>query len=174
MYQAIQDDWNAYDAMDPMERLYLSSTPGSCTREFDDWEALEQFVGQRIPNPLEDLDSLEKGNWAAAPAGFNGGARFHIFFSGTREGQILAVDVQSGYRRGDIRVSLNASPTGGRTQSSPAYQIISDEGDGFEARTITVHSGTIEYTLRAMGEPGTGAELTSLLQELIPYFEEIA
>ena len=174
MYQAIRDSWNAYDAMDPMERLYLSSTPGSCTREFEDWEALERFVGQSIPNPLEDLDSLEKGNWAAAPVGFNGGARFHISFSGTREGQILAVNVQSGYRRGDIRVSLNASPTGRRTQSGSAYQIISDEGDGFEARTITVHSGTIEYTLRAMGEPGTGAELISLLQELIPHFEEIA
>ena len=33
--------------------------------------------------------------------------------------------------------------------------------------------GSVAYTIRALGDPGTGEELTSLLEELLPYFEEI-
>ena len=172
LYQAIADNWKAYDALSRTEQQLLSSTPGFCTRDFDDWASVEQFVGRTIPNPLEGLDTLEKGNWAAAPVGFNGGTRFHVSFSGTREGQVQAVYVQSGYRRGDIRVTLKASlPADLQAQPHPAGQIISDEGDAFEARTVSVSCDGITYTLRAMGDPGTGEELMALLQELLVNFD---
>ena len=172
LYQAVRDDWIAHDAMDEFDRLASSKTPGSCAREFDSWAEVEAFVGMEIANPLEGLESLEKGNWAAAPEGYNGGSRFYVTFSGTREGQIQSVNVQSGYHRGDLRVALDASlPADGQAQPLPAGQILHEDGDGWEARTVTVYSGNVEYTLRAMGDPGTGDELTALLQELLPYFE---
>ena len=172
LYQAVRDDWIAYDAMDEFDRLASSKTPGICAREFDSWAEVEAFVGMEIANPLEGLESLEKGNWAAAPEGYNGGSRFYVTFSGTREGQIQSVNVQSGYHRGDLRVALDASlPADGQAQPLPAGQILHEDGDGWEARTTSLIRGPIEYTLRVMGDPGTGDELTALLQELLPCFE---
>ena len=174
LHQAIRDDWNSYEAMSEFDRLASSKTPGFCTREFDSWDMVEQFIGRSVPNPLESLDTLEKGNWAAAPEGFNGGARFYVTFSGSRSGQVQSVTVASGYRRGDIRVSLKAylcpDDAAGK---QPTFRIIPDVGDAFEARTVTVYGGNAAYTLRAMGDPGTGEELQVLLEELLPCFDAL-
>ena len=64
-------------------------------------------------------------------------------------------------------------PSEQQTLNHTAGQIIHDEGDGFEAQTVTVSCGNAEYTLRATGDPGSGNQLTALLEELLPYFEEI-
>lgn len=174
LQQAVVEDWRSYDSMEPFDRLASSKIPGSCTREFGSWADVEQFIGMKIPNPLEELGILEKGNWAAAPLGFNFASRFYVTWSGTREGVVQQLNVQSGYRQGDLRVSLNISfPSEQQTQNHTPGQIIHDEGDGFEAQTVTVSCGNAEYTLRAMGDPGSGNQLTALLEELLPYFEEI-
>lgn len=80
----------------------------------------------------------------------------------------------SGYRRGDIRVSLKAylcpDDAAGK---QPTFRIIPDVGDAFEARTVTVYGGNAAYTLRAMGDPGTGEELQVLLEELLPCFDAL-
>lgn len=173
LHQALRDSWTAYDSMPPMMQLAFSTLPGSCIRDFDRWDDLEQFLGVRISNPLEKLEHLEKGNWAAMPEGYNGASRFHVTFQGTREGQVKKLQVASGYRRDEIRVGVRAeiyaqSPEGG---SEPV--ITSDSGDDYEARTATLVCGSIQYSIRVMGEPGTGNSLNTLLQELLPYFEEL-
>ena len=55
LYQALSADWAAYDALSWENQMALSHLPGWCSRDFDDWEAVEQLVGMTIPNPLEKL-----------------------------------------------------------------------------------------------------------------------
>ena len=172
--QAVQELWRAYDAMSEFDRLASSTMPGSGTREYDEWTAVEQFVGREIPNPLEALDSLEKGNWAAAPVGYNGGSRFYVSFHGTRDGQVQRVAVDSGYRRDGMRVAVKAELHSDSPENARSTEITADSGEEYEARTATLTRGSLEYTLRVMGDPGTGEALQALLEELLPYFEEIS
>lgn len=174
LHQAIRDSWTAYDSMPPMMQLASSTLPGSCIRDFDRWEDVEQFVGVTIPNPLEKLNHLEKGNWAAAPEGYNGGSRFHVTFQGTRDGQVQNLTVEAGYRIKDQRITMTAQLCGDPEIAAPGWSVISpDSGEGYEARTGMLTLGAVQYTVRVMGEPGTGDSLDALLQALMPYFEEI-
>lgn len=176
MHRVLQEDWNAYESMSEFDRLASSKTPGCCTREFDNWADVEQFVGMAIPNPLEELNSLDKGNLAAMPVGYNGASRFHITWTGTREGYVNRVQIQSGYRRGDMRVcistELRSDSTVDITGSKPL--ITPDSSERYEARTGTLIRSPIEYRIEVLGEPGTGDKLAQLLDELLCYFDEIA
>lgn len=173
--QALQEHWRTYDAMSEFDRLASSQTPGYCTRAFDSWTDVENFVGMDIPNPLEELDSLEKGNWAAMPTGYNGSSRFYITWTGTREGHVNWVQVQSGYRRGDLRVCISTELRSDFTVDNTGHKplITQDSGEGYEARTGTLIREPIAYSIRVLGEPGTGDELAELLEELLPYFDAI-
>ena len=171
LQQALLDDWIAYESMSARQKLLSSTTPGSCAREFDDWTAVEQFVGMTIPNPLDGLDSLENGNWAAAPEGYNGASRYFITWYGTRDGTVQWVQIQSGYRRGELRVTVTAKIKPESHFSDPI--ITADSGAEYEARTAELTRGCVQYTIRVMGDPGTGDALTALLEELLPYYEEL-
>ena len=174
LHQAIRDSWTAYDSMSPMMQLASSTLPGSCTRDFDRWDDVEQFVGVTIPNPLETLDHLVKGNWAAAPEGYNGGSRFHVTFQGTREGQVQQLTVVAGYRLDDLRMTMTAQLCGDLPISPPGESVFSpNSGEGYEARTGMLTCGNIQYTLRVLGDPGTGDRVSELLQELRSYFEDL-
>jgi hypothetical protein len=174
LHQAIRDSWTAYDSISPMMQLASSTLPGSCTRDFDRWEDVEQFLGVTIPNPLEKLDHLEKGNWAAAPEGYNGGSRFHVTFQGSRDGQVQNLTVEAGYRTKDQRITMTAQLCGDPEIAAPSWSVISpDSGEGYEARTGMLTRGAVQYTVRVMGEPGTGDRVSELLQELRSYFEDL-
>ena len=171
LQQALLDDWIAYESMSARQKLLSSTTPGSCAREFDDWTAVEQFVGMTIPNPLDGLDSLENGNWAAAPEGYNGASRYFITWYGTRDGTVQWVQIQSGYRRGELRVTVTAKIKPESHFSDPI--ITADSGAEYEARTAELTRGCVQYTIRVMGDPGTRDALMTLLQELVPYYEAL-
>ena len=174
LHQAIRDSWTAYDSMPPMMQMASSTLPGSCTRDFDRWDDVEQFVGVTISNPLEKLDHLEKGNWAAAPEGYNGGSRFHVTFQGTREGQVQQLTVVAGYRLDDLRMTMTAQLCGDLPISPPGESVFSpNSGEGYEARTGMLTCGNIQYTLRVLGDPGTGDRVSELLHELRSYFEDL-
>jgi hypothetical protein len=58
--------------------------------------------------------------------------------------------------------------------AAPGWSVISpDSGEGYEARTGMLTRGAVQYTVRVMGEPGTGDSLDELLRALMPYFEAI-
>lgn len=173
LIQAVKDDWIAYEALSPEARSASSKTPGYCAREFDNWAEVVEFVGMEVANPLEGLQTLEKGNWAAAPVGYNGGSRFYVSFSGTREGHVQQVTINSGYRRDGMRVGVKAEIYSDSPSSTPSGVITEDSGDAYEARTASLIRDPIQYTIRVMGELGTGDELMALLQELLPYFDEM-
>ena len=192
MRQLLQEDWDSYAAMS-REALFASShTPGYCTREFGSWTEVEAFVGMELENPLEELQTLEKGNWAAAPEGFNGADRFYVTWYGTSDGQVEWVAIDSGYRRGGLRVGVkmsvysessqteNGGPVSSAEQRREDYLACETDGgtvysrdssETYEARQGVLARGSVLYTVRVMGELGTGEELELLLKELIPYFE---
>lgn len=194
LHQAAEADWDAYNALSELDRMASSHLPGYCTREFGDWTEVEKFVGLELPNPLEELETLEKGNWAAAPLGYNGAERFHVSWYGTADGHVQWVQVDSGYRRGELRVGVytmlysdpveSKSPEKGwsvehqrlaylegHTDGATAYT--ADSGEAYEALQGMLDRGHALYTVRVMGELGTADELDALLQELLPYFEEL-
>ena len=176
LYQALREDWDSYAALSWEERMFSSHLPGHCAREFDDWAAVEQFVGMKLPNPLESLSSLEKGNWAGMPEGYNGGSRFYVTFYGTREGQVQWVKIECGYRRDKLRVceSLKLTPDSLEHPQDSDPVFTADSGLEYEGCTGTLNRGPIEYEIRVTGGLGTGNELSAVLDDLLPYFEEIS
>lgn len=194
LYQALEEEWDAYNAMSEMDRMASSHLPGHCYREFGDWAEVEAFLGLELPNPLEELETLEKGNWAAAPLGFNGAERFHISWYGTADGHVQWVQVDSGYRRGELRVGVSATLYSDPAESISPEKVWSVEqqrldyldqnpdgatgfstdcGDEYEAIQGMLARGHALYTIRVMGKLGTAGEIDALLQELLPYFEEL-
>lgn len=194
LYRALEADWDAYNALSELDRMASSHLPGYCTREFGDWDEVEAFVGLEFPNPLEGIETLEKGNWAAAPRGYNGAERFHVSWYGTADGHVQWVQVDSGYRRGELRVGVNTtlysdpaerkSPEKGwsveherldylEQDTDGAAVISTDSGEAYEAIQGMLARGHALYTVRVMGERGSTDEINALLQELLPYFEEL-
>ena len=58
--------------------------------------------------------------------------------------------------------------------SPPGESVFSpNSGEGYEARTGMLTCGNIQYTLRVLGDPGTGDRVSELLQELRSYFEDL-
>ena len=194
LHQATQEDWLSFQALSKEEQLASSKMPGSCSREFDDWAEVEKFVGISIPNPLEGLETLEKGCWAGTPVGYNGASRFYVTWYGTQDGHVQWLQIDSGYRRGDVRVCVNAAlysdPPGGsdlEAASSIGQRrllylsqcpngetvITEDSGEEYEACTGTLARSSVLYSIRVIGQRGTADALLELLNELLPYFEAL-
>lgn len=194
MYEALEADWAAWRALSHEAQMLSSRMPGYCTREFEDWTAVEEFVGLELKNPLEPLETLEKGNWAAAPEGFNGAARFYVTFCGTEAGHVVWVQIDCGYRRDDTRICLNLSlysdvPEGQTADKgwsvehqrlfwleNSAYGapvLTSDSGDGYTARQALLARGNVLYTLRVLAEPGEEDALSELLSALLKHFTSL-
>lgn len=194
LYQALKADWDAYNALSELDRMASSHLPGCCYREFGDWAEVEAFVGLELPNPLEELETLEKGNWAAAPLGFNGAERFHVSWYGTVDGHVQGVQIDSGYRRGELRVGVYTAVYSDPAESISPEKVWSVEqqrldyleqnpdgatgfstdcGEEYEAIQGMLARGHALYTVRVMGKLGSTDEIDALLQELLPYFEEL-
>ena len=194
LQQALQEEFDAYLAMSREQQISSSTMPGFCMRDFDDWNSVEEFVGFPIPNPLETLEGLEHGCWAGTPVGYNGASRFHITWYGNPEGHVHWLTVDSGYRQDGMRICVSASVYADPPenisydkgwsieherlrylQSCPNGEtlIVAEPGEEYEARTGYLARGPILYSIRVIGEHGTGDAAQALLQELLPHFEEI-
>ena len=194
LYQALADEWAGYAALSREERMASSHLPGWCSREFDEWEAVEQFVGLTIPNPLEELELLEKGTYVGMPLGFMNAPRFSVAWYGTQDGHVEWVQINSGYRSGNIRVCLETALYSDSPESksrergwSVEHQrldyleeregdraVIAPDGDSaYDTCAATLARGYALYTIRVIGEPGTQEEVYTVLEQLLPAVEEI-
>ena len=123
IYDEIAEDWKKYDAMDEMERMTSSHAAGVCGNSFRTWQEATAFVGAQPWNPLEDKTWLEnlkpKQNDSTHQNGEtqqNDGTQqteatqqtdvdqsdrqslnYSATFSGTREGELLSLILQSDY-----------------------------------------------------------------------------
>ena len=111
IYDMIAEDWKQRDAMDEMERMTSSHAPGVCGKSFGTWEEATEFVGVHPWNPLESKEWMED----LKPEQIDGTQQteatqqtdvdqedsqrlnYSVTFSGTREGELLSLILQSDY-----------------------------------------------------------------------------
>jgi len=175
IYEALEKEWAAWDAKDEIQKLVSSHLPGGCYKNFGTWEECEAFLGFDVFNPLEESDWLEKATYVGMPEGYNEAPRFHVSFYGTSDGKVEWIFVESGYRSGEIRITVNAqvvvdSPTDEKENEEPL--ITTDSGERYVASTAVLTHGPITYNIRVIGEPGMQSEVRETLEQILPYFED--
>ena len=123
IYDMIAEDWKQRDAMDEMERMTSSHAPGVCGKSFGTWEEATEFVGVHPWNPLESKEWMKDlkprqndGTHQNGETQQNDGTQqleatqqtdgnqadcnslnYSVTFSGTREGELLSLILQSDY-----------------------------------------------------------------------------
>lgn len=188
VYDALEENWTAWEAVDELERMLSSTLPGHCAQEFDSWAQCADFLGPSIPDPAADCGWLEEATYAGMPLEASDAPRVKAEWYGTREGQVEWVSVQSGWRDGAVRVMVSAALYGTRAEDMP-----SDKGWGTElARqayleaaeagtpVVTAESGaswcsvqaehargSVLYTIRAVGESGTEEQVRTSLNRVL-------
>lgn len=51
VYDALEENWTAWEAVDELERMLSSTLLGHCAQEFDSWAQCADFLGPSIPGP---------------------------------------------------------------------------------------------------------------------------
>lgn len=172
IYAALQADWDAWDAKSDMEKAISSRMPGHIYKGFDTWAECEEFLGFELFNPLENSE-FEKGSYVGMQEGFNGASRFYVSVCGTKEGEVEWIMVDSGYRDGDIRITVNAHIYPDAPQKDIGEQMITeDSGERYVATSKTVVLGPVVYGIRVIGDVNQWEEVRATLKKVLPYFEE--
>ena len=109
VYNDLQREWDSWNLLSRESKMFSSHLPGYCQRSFDDWAECETFLGFFIPNPVEECTWLEQATYVAMPAGFMDAPRIQASWYGTEDAHVEWISVQSGYRNGDIRVTIDAT-----------------------------------------------------------------
>ena len=172
IYAALQADWDVWDAKNDMEKAISSRMPGRIYMSFDTWAELEEFLGFELVNPLENGE-FEKGSYVGMPEGFNDASRFYVSVCGTKEGEVEWIFVDSGYRDGDVRITVNAHICPDKPSEAIGEQMITeDSGERYVATSKTEVLGPVVYNIRVIGEPNQWEEVRATLKKVLPYFEE--
>ncbi len=172
MYAALQADWDAWNAKDDVQKAISSRMPGYIYKSFDTWAECEEFLGFELFNPLENSE-FEKGSYVGMQEGFNGASRFYVSFSGTNEGEVEWIFVDSGYRDGDVRITVSAHIYPDDPQKNIGEQMITeDSGERYVATSKTVVLGPVIYNIRVIGEANQWKDVRETLAKVLPYFEE--
>lgn len=172
VYDALEEEWSAWNKKDEMERMLSSHIPGICYKNFDTLEECEEFLGFCMSSPLEDSD-FEKASFVGMPEGHNDAPRFYVSFYGENPEQVQWISVDSGYRDGDIRITVNAQvyvDTPLEVPEAPELSITEDSGGQFVANSVTIIQGPVIYNIRVIGDPNHKEEVKETLQKVIECF----
>ena len=172
-YDALAADWSAWNAKDEWQKVISSHLPGACYKQFDTWAECEEFLGFPVWNPLED-SKFEKASYVGTPVDREV-PRFYVNFYGPNGEQVDWISVESGYRDGDIRITVNAkilvdTPKDARDGREPV--ITEDSGESYVAREASVEQGAITYRIRVIGEKNAWDAVRATMEKVLPYFEE--
>lgn len=171
VFTALRADWDAWDAKSEMEQMLSSRMPGHIYKGFDTWAECEEFLGFELFNPLEDSE-FEKGSYVGMQEGFNGASRFYVSVCGTKEGEVEWIFVDSGYRDGDIRITVNAHIYPDAPPKDIGEQMLTeDSGERYVATSKTVALGPVVYNIRIIGDVGEWDAVRATLKTVLPYFE---
>ena len=174
IYDALEKEWDAWNAKSEEQKLFSSHLPGICYKQFDTWAECEEFLGFEVFNPLEDSE-FEKGSYVGMPVDFADASRFYVNLYGPNGEQVQWIDIQSGYRDGDIRITLNAQISVDTPKENPDAQeplITEDSGEQYVATTALLARGPVTYSIRVIGEKNQWDEVRETLGKVLPYFEE--
>lgn len=67
MYDALEENWAAWEELDEWRRGLSSTLPGHCFQEFDSWAECADFLGPSIPDPAADCGWLGRPTMWACP-----------------------------------------------------------------------------------------------------------
>lgn len=173
IYDALEAEWSAWNAKDDLQKAVSSHMPGYIYKSFDTWAECEAFVGFEIFNPLEDSE-FEKGSYVGMPVGANDASRFNVSFYGPDTGQADWISVDSGYRDGDVRITVNAqilvdAPKEKMDGAEPL--ITEDSGEKYVATEALLARGPVTYTIRVIGDKNEWDAVRETLNKVLPYFQ---
>lgn len=172
VYDALQADWDEWNAKSEMEQMISSRMPGNIYWSFDTWAECEEFLGFKVFNPLEDSE-FEKGTYVGMPEGFNEASRFYVSVYGTKEGEVQRISIESGYRDGDIRITVRVGICPDKPLELTGEQMITeDSGERYVATSKVVAIGPVSYNIRVVGEENRWKEVRETLSKVLPYFED--
>ena len=196
LYSKLEKHWEWWNEKDRMEQLFSSTLPGYVTINPDTWEACEGEVGFAMDNPLESCGWLEIADYMGIaldePAALGERKHTEIHWNGSNQGEIFQVNVTSGYRYEEMRVTFNitADSEGGIYESGSYW----NENVAFEiedylmknkntAQLVTV-LGTQRYTsvhayfvqegmlyrIQVVGDPGQEKEVREVMERILGEF----
>ena len=172
VYDALQADWDEWNEKSEMEQMISSRMPGNIYRSFDTWAECEEFLGFEVFNPLEDSE-FTKGTFVGMPEGFNDASRIYVSVYGTKEGEVQRISVESGYRDGDIRITVRVGIHPDKPLELTGEQMITeDSGERYVATSKVVVIGPVSYNIRVVGEENRWKEVRETLSKVLPYFED--
>ena len=172
VYDTLEEEWSAWNKKDETERMLSSHIPGICYKNFDTLEEYEEFLGFGMDSPLEDSD-FEKASFVGMPEGHNDAPRFYVSFYGENPEQVQWIFVDSGYRDGDIRITVNAQVYVDTPLEAPETQELSiteDSGGQFVANSVTIIQGPVIYNIRVIGDPNHKKEVKETLEKVMECF----
>lgn len=194
IYDMLQEEWDSYDSLNTEQRMLYSCLPGNCYADFSDWAACEEFLGMSVPNPLEETAWLEHGTYVGMPEGFQDAPNVQVSLYGTREGHVEWLSVQSGYRDGEVRITLEAM-----LYSDPAEEkstdsgwsvelvrqfylanvgddpvlITEDSGERYVSYTACLAQGHVLYRISVIGMPDLQDHVQETLENVLSEFETV-
>lgn len=173
IYDALEEEWSAWNEKEEMEKLLSSHMPGACYRGFETLEECEEFLGFSLYNPLEN-SKFEKGSYVGMPVGYNDAPRFYVNFYGENAEQVNWIFVDSGYRDGDIRITVSAEiSTEMAAQAGEAEEVLitQSEEENFVASTALFTRELVTYHIRVIGEPTQKDEVKETLEKVLSYYD---
>lgn len=188
VYDALEENWAAWEELDEWRRGLSSTLPGHCFQEFDSWAECADFLGPSIPDPAADCGWLGEANYVGMPLDTSDAPRVRADWYGTQTGQVEWVSVQSGWRDGAVRVMVSADLYGTRAEDMPtdrgwgtelarqAYLeaaeagtpvVTAESGDSWCSVQAEHARGSVLYTIRAVGEAGTEEQVQAALDRVL-------
>lgn len=192
VYDAMREEWASYDALSPEQQMVSSYFPGICHESFSDWADCEEYLGIPVPNPLEEAAWLEHGAHTGESAGSQGAAHVQVVMRGSRNGQVEWLDIRSGYRDGDITVTLDAMLYGDPAESADAARgwsveaarlfylanagsdsVVTAESSGeqYVSRSAYLARGHALYLVSVTGAPNLESRVVETLERVLSEFE---
>lgn len=188
VYNALQKEWDSWNLLSNVSKMCSSHMPGLCRQSFDSCEECEDFLGFTISNPLEDCSWLEKATYAAMPLGFRDTPRVNAGWYGTEDGHVEWISVTTGYRDGDIRVTISASLYGDPADTKPSdsgwaielerqnylsnidnapLQITTESAEKYYSNTACQAYGNVLYCFNIVGEPDEQTRVENTTEQVI-------
>lgn len=175
LYDALEKEWDTWNEKTQEQKLLSSHLPGNCYKTFETLEECEEFLGFRIYNPLENDTWTEKASYVGMPVGNNDAPRFYVSFYGENAEQVKWIFVDSGYRNGDVRITVNAqiyvdAPPG--ETDTQELLITEDSGGQYVANSVTIVRGPVIYNIRVIGELNHKGEVKETLEKVLECFAD--
>lgn len=177
IYDALKKEWDTWNGKSKEQKMLSSHLPGNCYKSFESWADCEEFLGFELFNPLEESDWPEKATYVGMPLGYADASRFYVSFYGENAKQVKWIFVESGYRDGDIRITVDAQvfvDVAKENTDELEPLITEDSGEMYVATTALVAQGPVMYNIRVIGEPGKQTEVQETLKKVLPYFKDDA